>query len=352
MRWLRTCLILWLLAFAPAAAHAGSRQEEACTLASARPVTIAGLNKARARLDGQCVRLTAYQIENMIFEAREDFYKHFASTRNKAANVVGIAYDGKRWDSEHPRRATFVGRVVDCAAQQRRFARADRRRSSHMSSSGEIVLTHHYGFCGSNVGPALYLDDIVDAADTPLDRITEGEVADRIGDLELAPAGFDFHGKLTALVDLSLKKGCAPNFKPDPRLFQDDKERSVTVDASGPDDSRRAAFSGDVCKVPASETRLYLISPASPHREANAQLDMLACACRTGDCTGRWPVALFDTNWNPARPYFCQRISYVPHKQSGTGRHAELSDWWFQFPANNGLWFEKDPGWFTEKGPQ
>lgn len=34
----------------------------------------------------------------------------------------------------------------------------------------------------------------------------------------------------------------------------------------------------------------------------------IVCFCRTADCTGRWPIASFDADNLPSRPYACTRI--------------------------------------------
>jgi hypothetical protein len=350
-RGLRPFLILLLLALSPNAAHARSDRDEACVQGSAKPVTVIELTKAKARLDGHCVQLTAYQVDDVIFDEREAFYLHMTKRPN-SARVVGIAYDGRRWDAETPRKATFVGRVVDCAAQQARFARADRRRSRSMSGSGEIIMTHHYGFCGHNPGAALFLKDIVQPQDVAMARIADGHGPTKVGDLELAPPKFDFQGKISALVDVAMKQGCDENFAVDPIVFQGKNGTADSLSMPNMEADGRGAFLSDLCGKTGEQVRRYRVSPLSPHYAENAKLDMLVCACRSGDCTGRWPIALFDTNWSQTRPYFCQRVTYRPHKQSGAGRNADYSDWWFEFPENNGLYFMRGSGWFAEPSLQ
>ena len=44
--------------------------------------------------------------------------------------------------------------------------------------------------------------------------------------------------------------------------------------------------------------------------------ESVECVCRIGDCTGRWPIARFDADNLPNRPYVCTVVGlyYVPER--------------------------------------
>lgn len=347
------CFVAVFCTLLPALSNAED-DEPKCTVKNSPTVSIEGLQRESAAYEGECVKLSGLQLDNIIFQRRDDIYRHLIQPNSRKPRVVGIAYDGKRWDSETVAQVTVLGRVVDCGAQQRRYARSSSRIQEIAAKTGEIILTHHYGFCAYNKGPALYLDDIVTRTPVRMERLTKGHKLEKLGDLQPVPRNFDYDGKVGFLVDIALKEGCDTSFEPDDAMYvhADVGYQSLFVYPGIANRlDKRDEMLADICGKTGSETQLFVLTPTSSWRIKFAKLDMLICTCRIGNCADKWPVALIDTNWSKKRPYFCQRVTYAPRKISydaDTDKPVELEDWYYEFPQDNGLPDMPDEGWFVE----
>ncbi len=329
-----------------------SDEKPKCNAATAREVSIKALHANAGRFEDVCVKLRALQMDDLIFAERDDIYAY--STNGSARGVIGIAYDGRRNESAHIRRGVFIGRVVGCSDQQVRFRNSGRRLQKAASKGGEIILTHHYGFCGQNPGPALYISEIVDEGAVSLERLISANSRRKLGNLVPVAPHFDFQGKIRALTDVALRYDCDKDFVIDAATIKKtDGAQTPNFVLPGISNTidRRDEMLADVCNKAGAQVQLFEVSGKSGFRVQYAKLDVLICVCRAVDCSGRWPVALMDTNWSKTRPYFCQRVTYTPRRiryDARTRKAEDFENWTFEFPHNNGLNFDESLDWFIE----
>lgn len=323
---------LWLACASPARA---AEEEAPCTAENSRKLDVAGLERAKDRYVDSCVQVTGIGYGAALFADQAALYRFHAVKTLQTRGVVGFAYDGKIWLKGPPRHVTAIGRVVDCGAYRAAYKRSARNAQRHAARSGELVMTHLYGFCAVSTGPALYVESVTQDAPVNLPRLTSDADRKAVGDLIPIPAQRASSGDVPTLVALMRNTECNPDYVLPEHIPYVRPGISNALD-------KRETLLAPLCKEEGLDQALFEVSPKSRARQKNSRIDLVFCLCRSASCKGKWPIALIDSNWDPARPYFCQRVYELEVGFEGSGKRE------YFFPEDNGLYYLEEGSVFDE----
>lgn len=337
-KWLGSLIAGFLLCLAPGAPAREKGEPPPCSAANSQRLTIDALWSGERRLRGRCAAIEGYRIGDVIFSEQRAFYRYMAGGSPLPRDVVGIAWTGKDGRAAAGvRRGTYYGRVESCRETQRRYARTQRKLAKPRDD-GEIILVHLYGFCASSSGPALRLDTVDEARVPDFARLTGAALRGELGELRAIDASFPHPAILPWLTGLATS-ACEEDFE------------ATTPPPGGPAESVGAGYDGPrlgsaqkarLARWCASSRREQALFSVNAWKADGTKLDLLVCVCTAADCADRWPVALIDTGWGQARPYFCQRVQLRPGLTAYSDDGAtEYSDYRYEFTDDwivNGLW--------------
>ena len=309
-------------------AHDGAPE---CTAASSEPVTIADLRSHGRELVGECVALSGYRVDNVIFGDQRAYYGYIAKRSRTPSGVVGIPYPGMREADAGLMRGTFYGRAGLCSDDRRAYRRSQVA-VSKAAALGDIVLTHLYGFCANSTGPAVRVDNADEVPARDLVRLTGDDLRRSLGELLVPEADYSYRATLAWLAGVAINGGCVEGFEPGVAPPGPPQGQGVPL-WRPKTDPRRSAALAQWRGTKTRQTVTFLVSRTSPSAyEAGVALDMVHCVCTTEDCRDLWPVALIDTGWNRERPYFCQRVKLRPRISSfAESEPTEYSEFSYEF---------------------
>jgi hypothetical protein len=246
-----------------------------------------------------------------VFEGVDGLYVQPRDSVNPASNGLRIGLDNipGRF-SEQYHYVSISGRVQDCE-----WARS----VVHSASQGEFAMIA--GYCHYFNGPYIWVQDLRYHRGPPLERRTGSHDRKDYGDLEPAPEDWRHRPRVEAL---SLEFLVALRSNDRDRLagmhFRDaGLERKQDKDAlldfllrsrTSPFFSIRAGEAAPQEIILVEKSRL-LSEP-----EALDDYSSIVCFCREENCSGRWPIASFDADNLPSRPYACTEVgSYLDGKR-------------------------------------
>jgi hypothetical protein len=267
-----------------------------------------------------------------------------ARTSEAAPGIVGIPYPVQLESAPGLMRGIYYGRAESCRVARRNYARTARN-LRRRPPSDEIILIHLYGFCAGSAGPAVRVERAEERPSSDLRRLTGEALGTSLGELVPIDGRYRYRAILPWLVDTATN-GCAGDFE-----VQAAPPGGPPVGRGAPvwqpqlGEAQREQLTR-WCGSPTRQRALFEVAGSSRQvAEAGTRLDIVMCFCLTGDCTGRWPVALIDAGWTGDRPYLCQRVKLRPRMSTHPvdGGKAEYSEYSYEF-ANEflvgGTWQE------------
>lgn len=335
-------ILTWLgalqLAFCFAPQLAFAQDDDAplpeCTAANSEPATIRDLWSQGRELSGDCVAIRGYRAGDVIFTDQRAYYAYNAKRLRAPAGVIGIPYPGLRGADAGLMRGIYYGRVRLCSDDRRSYRRSQVA-VLKAAEQGELMMTHLYGFCATSLGPAVRVETVDEAPASDLVRLTDDGLRRSLGELALPKLNYPYAATLDWLGEVATEGHCSDDFKPG--VAPPGPVQGQGVPLWRPTiEPRRSIALAKWCGTNARQTVTYLVGRSSPSAyEAGVALDMVICVCTLEECEGRWPVALLDTGWDSARPYFCQRAKLRPGQEAyAEGEATEYSNFSYEFAGD------------------
>ncbi len=303
-------VICALLAGSPAPSRAAATHLPACTAASAEAATVRRVAGDQKAYRGRCVTISGVVKGLQLYDDVNGVYQRIPDVSDPSSSGAALGLDNPvRLGHLLPgyRVATITGRVQDCDLARRALDRS--------SAPGEVAMI--VGYCHYRNGAYLWVTHISWGAASPPERRMGAAAGDDYGDLVPAPADWPHRPAVQALAARflrALRTGDAATLAnlhfEDPVTDQRDDARQLVAfllrDGRSPFASIRTAK--------AEPQGVILV-----RREANDDPDdysAFICFCRSADCTGRWPIATFDADNLPSRPYACTMVEpYLVFRQ-------------------------------------
>jgi len=251
---------------------------------------------------------------SFIYESVDGVYLQPPDILNPASSGFRLGLDNiQRHLDEAYRHVSILGRVQDCE-EVHAWAES-------MAEEGQIVMVG--GYCHSMNGPYVWVQDLRFRSGAPFFRQTGYRNRPDYGDLQPTPVDWPHR----ALVETHVNKFIQALRSSDReelanihyRNFGADREDGETAllrfllsDRNSPFASIRTArgLPQQIILI----YKPYLVSDEDEDADPADAADYSAtvCFCREKDCTGRWPIASFDADNLPTRPYACTEFgSYI-----------------------------------------
>lgn len=280
-----------------------------CTRREAVRATVPQVAQHPDEYMDKCVLIDGVMHGHSMFATVDGVYLKSPDVLDDTKSGQRIGIDG-RSDENRPgyQHVSVLGRIQDC----------DAIRAMVQASAGpdEVVMTA--GYCHSAYGPYVYIHRLRYRPGAPFVRqVGDYERAD-YGDIEPVPANWPHR----AMIETLAGKFLAALRARDRATLADIHFRNVGLEWED-DEAQLLHFLLEDSKSPFASLRLsrsapqmmilsyrYLAHPApddDPH-EAEEDYSAFACFCRENDCSGRWPLASFDADNLPGRPYACTMI--------------------------------------------
>ena len=265
-----------------------------CTVRNSVPASVSEIATHPESYRSQCVVTRGVMRSVILFANVDGIYVQPPDSSNPASSGLRLGLDNfKEQHVDRYRNVEIIGRVQDCGSVRDAF---------HASTpEGEVVVIT--GYCHSFSGPYLWIYNLRDIRGPRIERRLQNFGRKDYGDLKPAPEGWAHRAEAEALAGQFLEALRSRDRETLMRLHFPDNDRRR------PDDER--------------ELLDFLLGTHSPFEVLNSEHVILfdgityddpteyratACFCRVGSCSGRWPIASFDADNLPDRPYACSKI--------------------------------------------
>lgn len=319
---------------ADAASEPSATTKQNCSAQNSEAATVPQIAANPEKYQGHCVAINGVMQRQFLFENVDGVYLQPRDALNPSSNGFRVGLDNISGHfSEHYRHVSILGRVQDCESV---------RNCVHSAAENEFVMV--VGYCHYFNGPYLWVQDLRYRGGPPFERRMGRYDREDYGDLEPAPEDWPHRPKVEALSHEFL---AALRSKDRGRLaglhFRDvglewKQDEAALLDfLLRSDTSPFSSIRSD--KITPQEIILIERSRLRPDQEASVSpgdvgdYSAIVCFCRETSCSGRWPIATFDADNVPARPYACTEVGpylvagnrWVPHftTRVGTGGLAE-----------------------------
>lgn len=318
---------MMILAAILALVGAQPASQPVCTSRQAQATTIEAITAAPERWLDRCVTVSGIADGLRLYSGVEGVYRsrRFGADGNfvpeNLRHRIGIDSQNIRTDhslGERASRITVIGTVDSCERRTQRIR--DQGRIAflggycHYESGPTIVVSHH------EVHPGRFF------------RLIGEEARRRLGNLAIAPAGWSHRVAVERIARDYLTAVRA-------------RDRAVLVDLHAEyGDRQRDEVLTWLLDDPASSFRRMRNLPPSRSeiliifREGNApgtsgeHFGAEVCFCRSGDCTGRWPIALRDADAGADRPYACIHVERRTNRPRGAIVYTPRGGGWLAEP--------------------
>jgi hypothetical protein len=288
-----------------------------CTAVTSRLTTVREVAGSPDRFNGECVQITGVMHGPHLYDDVDGVYLGASSRFDPSSSGAEIGLSGEpinRFVDNRYVHVDLVGTIGDCEQV---------RACVHASvPEGEIVFVS--GYCHYFDGAFLSVTERRAARGAPFLRQLNGHA--EYGNLMPAPADW----RHRALIESQAQQFLAALRARDGRKLVDLHSEAL----GGDDEIRLIPFLLREQRSPFASLRSSVGSPqmiilierllpqvaaelsGQERQEAADDYSSTVCFCRTGDCSGRWPIASFDADNLPSRPYACTTIApYVVYKQ-------------------------------------
>jgi hypothetical protein len=304
----RSCRVLLTAIFVACIPEIGtSAKPTDCTARNAEKTTVPEIAAHPDQFQHLCVAIQGVMQRSFIYESVDGVYLRPPDILNPASSGFLLGLDNiKRHFDDRYRHVSIVGRVQDCEEVHEWV--------ESQAEEGEIVMVN--GYCHSRNGPYLWVQDLRFRSGAPFIRQMGYRSRRDYGDLQPAPVDWAHRALVEAHVNgflLALRssdrEGLASiHFRNGGLNWHDDGtelQNFLLSDRHSPFASIRTEHD-----PPQQVILIYKPFPdsdeeaeADPHDAADYSATV--CFCREKDCTGRWPIASFDADNLPTRPYAC-----------------------------------------------
>jgi hypothetical protein len=291
------------IASAQTPSPATSEQSE-CTEANAEAATVRAIASDLPSYVGRCVTVSGVVRRFILYANVDGLYRRRRDWSDPSSNGAALGLDGvHRFNEEHwdeYRAASITGRVGDCTA-------AHDAADALSENSKAIVMVS--GYCHTAYGAVLRVADAHIGEARPFERRMGAWAGPDYGDLE--PATPDSaHGRFAAALAQSFLAALRardestllawhdPSFHGSSR--SEEQRRLIDFLLYKPD----SPFA--VLRSRAHRPQTIVLVPRGEPKPEEAAV----CFCRRADCDARWPIAWFDADNLPDRPYACTHVTW------------------------------------------
>lgn len=256
-----------------------------------------------------------------LYEDVDGVYLQPTDSRNPSSNgaQLGLAGLNGRY-SERYQHVSILGYVQDC----------EEVRACALASAGPDEIVFVTGYCHSYNGAHIAVARLRKRKGEPFERQMGAAARPGYGDLAPAPEDWLHRAKVDALASEFLE---AVRSKDRDKLLQlhfdnaglkweDDKVKLIRFLL----EDRRSPFADFRRRSDLPQRQILVerdLLESRDERDAD-NYSSVVCFCREDDCTDRWPIATFDADNLPVRPYVCTTIGpywshrdgYVTHFQT------------------------------------
>ena len=292
-----------------------------CTAENAVVTTIADIQREPDRYLDRCVNVTGLFSGIRLYSSREGIYlvNRFGPDGNSTvANLRHrIGADNQEMRNlrlQQPVPATVIGWVDSCERRSRRV----------VDAGGIPFLT---GYCHYHDGPTIIVQHYR-LGRGGFERLTGEASRQRFGNIAPIPDDWPHRRALEAMAADFLGA-----------LRSGDRARMAALHDIRPNtthahDSRMLALLLDDPNSPFAELRrrdtpqTLILTTTRDGRpfagDDNDGVSGILCFCRAEDCSGRWPIAQFDADNAPARPYACTIVEPRDWSARGAGLNTPI----------------------------
>lgn len=309
-------MVAALLLASAAAIHAKTTK---CTSLNSAPTTVPQIAADPDEYVGRCVAIEGVMQRMFLFESVDGVYLQPRDGLNPASNGFRLGLDHIVGHfSERYRRVAILGRVQDCETV----------RSALDASAGPGDLVWVSGYCHYYNGPYLWVHDVQYRSGRPFERRMGSYERKDYGDLEPAPDNWPHRAQVEALASDFLRalrtadreRLAGMHFRDVGDEWPEEEAamlRFLLRDGRSPFASIRTGRVPPQHIILVERSRLYPEAD-EPSADEKADYSALVCFCRAPSCDGRWPIATFDADNVPGRPYACTRVDpYLVDRESG-----------------------------------
>jgi hypothetical protein len=290
-----------------------------CTWAKARRATVPEIAAHPDKFEGGCWIVDGVLKAPFLFESVDGVYLAPKEFDDPTSSGFRLGVDYRKIRFEGYRHVSILGHVDDC----------ETLREAIYASAGENEILMVTGYCHYYNGPHLHVQDLKRRSGRPFHRQMGSYERRDYGDLAPAPADWPYRKMiedqavrfLTALRGNDRTTLLNVHFRDVGLRWEDDEAELVRVLFT-----RRNSPFAKLRQSTSTPQRLVLVERVPPDLDDEGvdapgfQTDDYAatvCFCVEADCTGRWPIASFDADNDPARPYACTHI----HPYLSAGRY-------------------------------
>jgi len=293
-----------------------------CSARVAEPATVRLIAENPLQYEGRCVAVDGVMRGLMLYGDVDGIYLRPTESGTPSSSGAQLGLDNLRWLSDEYRHVSIVGTVGDCE-NVRACVRA-------AAGPDEIVMVS--GYCHYASGAFLSVQRVRARRGKPLERQMGMAARADYGNLEPAPPDWPHRAQVEGFADAFITALRA-------------KDRAALAamhfgNVGEPEEPDVLDFLLLRSKSPFAAIRTSSIPPQRQILIERLPLDWTTeddvhndddnyaatvCFCKESDCAGRWPIAAFDADNLPTRPYACVEVGpYVLYKR-GEVPHFETA---------------------------
>lgn len=291
-----------------------------CTRRDAVRATVPEIARHPDEYMDKCVLVDGVRYGHSLFATVDGVYVRSPDALDHTKSGLRIGIDGDR-NGQHPgyRHVSVLGRIQDCEAI----------RQMVQASAGPDEVVMVMGYCHMAYGPYVRIQQIRYRSGVPFVRQTGNYDRADYGDIEPVPANWPHRAMIEAQADRFLSALRARDRRTLAGLASEEQEadtlRFLLDDPSSPFASLRTSTTTPQTIVLSYR---YLVRPRPEDEPIDDEdYSAIVCFCRETDCSERWPLASFDADNLPERPYACTKIEPyvsdgkdVPHFVTPAGK--------------------------------
>jgi len=295
-------LLIVVLASLPAGSALAGRSEARCTAATAIPATIDTIQKDFKDWSGRCVRLRGLELGQHLFTDRMATLKPIDRSQASANGSIDIYPEKLGSTPPDPAMVEIIGKLDSCTEQRAAFDALEKQKPRSI-----IMMT---GYC--HMSRENYVDpvSITVTSNKPITRLTEKEVPSDRRPLTDAPNDLPHRAAQIATMRAFVTAIAAGDEATWEKLLRPPSLPPIgTPLPEGAFLQAAQTFAG-IRPDGSSPERIFVdrTDVGNEHMKMVGP-QLIACWCKTGDCTSKWPVTPQDADVMPERPYVCLRAT-------------------------------------------
>jgi hypothetical protein len=279
-----------------------------CKSRTAQATTIESINAEYPRWRGKCVKIQGIDTGYRAYADRHALLEQANVWDDTKRSLLLMRNAGSTMPARRPRLAEYVGKVGSCRDQNDAIL-------DLISRTNQIMMVG--GFCHTSEANYIVVASSRTLSSEPVLRLTEAEVPEPARQLRDMPVGFP--GRKGALMvarrtfmaavardRMTLTGLFEPDLAEERQSHPEDADKRLEIRARDARHRFNELMGSFPFRRPAGDPKLFI--DASELAEPDTDYDTapsVACWCKSGDCSGKWPVIRRDADNDHSRPYYC-----------------------------------------------